>query len=242
MQQPHHRALLVQVRSETPLLRHLTLEAPLAIRSAHHLPGQFIEVSMEQGGPGAYFALANPPGARHFELLVKQGEGVASQLFSLGAGRTVWLSAPMGPGFPLDEARGKDVLLFATGSGFAPIRALLHALLDEREAFGDVHLFFGVRREEDFPFREELDRLPARGVHTHLTVSRQPEGLRIPAGVARAGARSGHARYVQERFREVLPPVENAVAYLCGIEGMVEGVREALLEAGMLPGRIHVNL
>src|SRR5690606_13994784 len=238
MPQPHHRALLVQARNETPLLRHLVLEAPLAARAGHRLPGQFVEVAVRPDGPGAYFALAHPPGAHHFELLVKQGEAVAAQLASLGAGRSVWISTPMGPGFPIDAARGKDVLLFATGSGFAPIRALLFALLERRDDYGDIHLFFGVRREEDFPFREELERLPARGVHTHLTVSRRPAALPDEEGAGR----NGHARYVQERFREVLPPVENAVAFLCGIEGMVHGVREALAEAGMEPADIHVNL
>lgn len=225
-----HHALLVETRRETPLLRHLSLEVPMELRKAHRIPGQFVEVALDRGEAGAYFALANPPGTVRFELLVKQGEGVAAELWGLGTGRSLWLSDPMGPGFLLEAARGKDVLLFATGSGFAPIRALLHSILERRGDFGDVHLFFGVRTEQDFPFADELAALPARGVHTHLTVSRRPEALR------------GHGRYVQERFLELMPPVENAVAYLCGIEGMVQGVREALEKAGMPSERIHVNL
>jgi ferredoxin-NADP reductase len=226
----HHRALLVQARRETPLLRSLTLEVPKAVSAAYRVPGQFVELSLDRGAPGAYFAMANAPGPDRFEFLVKRGEGVAAELWFLGPGREVWTSEPMGRGFPLDEARGKDVLLFATGSGFAPIRALLRTILAERENFGEIHLFFGVRTEEDFPFADELARLPAQGVHAHLTVSRTPPALQ------------GHGRYVQERFREVLPPVEDAVAYLCGIEGMVQGVMEALERAGMPRERIHVNL
>lgn len=227
---PRHHALLLDARRETPLLRHLRLEVPQAIREAHRHPGQFVEVSLRRGEAGAYFALANPTSARTFELLVKQGEGVAAELWGIGPGHSLWLSDPLGPGFPLDAGRGRDVFLFATGSGFAPIRALLHSILEEREAYGAVHLFFGVRTEADFPFAEELARLPDRGVHTHLTVSRRPEALR------------GHGRYVQERFLELMPPVEDAVAYLCGIEGMVRGVKEALEAAGMPSERIHVNL
>lgn len=264
---PRYHALLVEARSETPLLRHLSLEAPKKLREAHRLPGQFVEAALGRNEQGAYFALANPPGAHRFELLVKKGEGIASDLWASGPGRSLWLSEPMGPGFRLEEARGKDLLLFATGSGFAPIRALLLSILERRQDFGEIHLFFGVRTKEDFPFVEELAKLPERGVQTHLTVSRQPEELRgrqEAAPVAepsqkvreiRALAGRGkidlperplstlaRGRYVQERFLEVMPPVDNAVAYLCGIEGMVEGVREALGGAGMPSDRIHVNL
>lgn len=217
--------------------RFLSLDVPPELLDAHRLPGQFVEVTVDPDEPGAYFALANPPTAPRFELLVKEGEGVAAQLFSLGVGRAIWMSAPMGPGFPVEEARGKDVLLFATGSGFAPIRSLLLTLLEHREDYDEIHLFFGVRYEDDFPFADELAALPSRGVHTHLTVSRQ-------IGRTELGTTSPRppGRYVQERFREVQPPVEDAVAFLCGIEGMVKGVSAALSEAGLGPDRIHVNL
>jgi len=230
MSETQHRALLLEARSETPRLRFLSLQVPMAVAQAYRVPGQFVEISLRPGAPGAFFAMANPPGGGRFELLVREGEGLASQLWRLAPGDEIWTSLPLGRGFPLDDARGRDVLLFATGSGFAPIRALLHAILGEREAYGEVHLFLGVRTEQDFPFPQELAGLPARGVHTHLTVSRRPPEP------------SGHARYVQEKFREVLPPVRDAVAYLCGIAGMVEGVEEELVRAGMPRERIHVNL
>ncbi|MFO7155836.1 MAG: NAD-binding oxidoreductase [Pseudomonadota bacterium] len=230
MSDAQHRALVLSARGETPRLRFLTLQVPMAVASGYRIPGQFVEISLGPSAPGAYFAMASPPGGERFELLVRQGEGVASELWRLAPGDEVWTSLPLGPGFPLDDARGKDVLLFATGSGFAPIRALLRTILQEREAYGEVHLFFGVRTEQDFPFRDELAALPVRGVHTHLTVSRRPPDP------------SGHPRYVQEKFREVLPEVKNAVAYMCGIQGMVEGVTEELVQAGMPRERIHVNL
>lgn len=229
MSAPHHPARLVSASTETPHLRHLRLEVPPAVRAGYQIPGQFLEVGLP-GGPASYFAIANPPGGETLELLVKRTEGLADALFELPVGSELRVSEAMGPGFPVEEARGRDVLLFATGSGFAPIRAVLRHLLDDRAAYGDVHLFFGVRTEADFPFRQELDALPGQGVELHEVVSRVPEPV------------PGHGRYVQERFRAVLPPVGHAVAYLCGIEGMVRGVTEALHEAGMPRERVHVNV
>lgn len=230
MSAPFFPARLAAARIETPYLRYLRLEVPPAVYAGYRIPGQFLEVRLPGEEAGAYFAIANRPDADGLELLVKRGEGPADLLFELPVGSEVEVSEAMGPGFPLEQARGKDVLLFATGSGFAPIRAMLQAIRRERDAYGAVHLFFGVRTEVDVPFRQELDALAAQGIELHLTISRLPEPT------------PGHGRYVQERFRNVLPPVADAVAYLCGIEGMVRGVTETLLDAGMPPPRVHVNL
>lgn len=230
MKAPYHPARLVATRSETPHMRHLRLEVPPAVLESYGIPGQFLEVRRPGEDATAFFAIANQPGAGGIELLVKRAEGLADLLFDLQVGSELEVSEAMGPGFPLDQAHGRDVLLFATGSGFAPIRAMLQAIEDEREAYGTVHLFFGVRTDADVPFRPELDALAAQGIELHLTISRLPEPT------------PGHGRYVQERFRRVLPPIANAVAYLCGIEGMVSGVTEALHDAGMAADRVHVNL
>lgn len=230
MSPPRHPARLLASSQQTPHLRHLQVEVPEGVRALYRTPGQFVEVGIPGILSGSFFAIASAPGEGTLELLVKSGSPLADELWGLSPGDPLLVSDPMGPGFPIEGAKGRDVLLFATGSGFAPIRAMLRVIGKDRGSFGAVHLFFGVRTEEDFPFREELDALPAQGISVHLTVSRRPD----PA--------SGHGRYVQERFRSLLPPVEHAVAFLCGIEGMVEGVTQALVEAGMGPERISVNL
>ena len=48
-------------------------------------------------------------------------------------GARIPASAPFGSGFPVEEAHGRDVILFAAGSGITPVRALLQWLLARRD-------------------------------------------------------------------------------------------------------------
>lgn len=222
-------ARVVAAGDETPLLRAMTLEVGAEVRSSHRIPGQFLEVRLPGQSSAAFFAIASAPGTATLDLLVKRGQGLPDELAALGAGALVETTPAMGAGFPLDSAVGKDVLLFATGSGIAPIRAVLQAIAASRSSYRKVELFYGVRSPEEFPYVAEFARYEEAGVRIHRVVSQ------------RAG-NEAHGGYVQERFREALPPVAGAVAFLCGQEGMIDGVREALREAGLPADRIHLNL
>jgi len=227
---PFHTARVVSSVDETPTMRAIRLEVAPTIAASHREAGQFVEVRLPGHAGGGYFALANAPDGEGIELLVKRGEGLPDELVSLPVGALVETTPAMGAGFPVEAMRGRDVLLFATGSGIAPIRAVLQALVKDRAAYGRIELFFGVRTEGELPYSEDLDAFEREGVRVHRVLSRPERSDR------------GHARWVQERFREELPPVANAVACLCGLEGMIRGVSEALGEAGLGEDRIYLNL
>ena len=142
---------------ETPSLRALRMAlGPLA--PAHVLPGQVVKVRAPSGE--AYFALASAPAPDGLaDLLVKRGGRIADEVVAAAApGARIEISAPFGKGFPLAEAEGRDLLLFAAGSGIAPIRALLQHVLAHRNRFRRATLFYGQRRGADFAYRgEHLD-------------------------------------------------------------------------------------
>src|SRR5512136_1764840 len=142
---------------ETPSLRALRLGlGPLA--RSHSLPGQVVKVHAPSGE--AYFALASAPSADGAaELLVKRGGRIADEIVAAGIpGARIGITAPFGKGFPVAVAEGRDVLLFAAGSGIAPIRALLQHVMAHRNRFARVTLFYGQRRGADFAYRaEQLD-------------------------------------------------------------------------------------
>lgn len=227
---PFHPARLISSVDETQSLRSLRLAVAPSIAASHREAGQFVEVRLPGQATGGYFAIANAPDGEAIELLVKRGDGLPDELAALPVGGLVETTPAMGAGFPVERMRGRDVLLFATGSGLAPIRAVLQALAGDREAFGRIDLFFGTRTRGEIPYAAELEAFERQGIRVHRVLSRPEKSDRA------------HARYVQERFREELPPVSNAVACLCGLEGMIEGVSQALGEAGLPRERIHLNL
>jgi sulfhydrogenase subunit gamma (sulfur reductase) len=215
---------------ETPALRGIRLALGDG-GGAHTRPGQLIRVAGRAGE--SIFALANAPrDDRRVELLVKRSPGLADELIAAATpGAVVRASPPFGPGFAVEEARGRDVLLFAAGSGITPVRALLQWLL-ERGGHGRVALYYGQRTEQDFAYAREHAEWQARGVHLVLCLSQPSPSWHGARGYVQTVAR-------ELKLHEIA--VDNAVAFLCGMKPMIDAVRDELVRFGMPAARTHLN-
>jgi NAD(P)H-flavin reductase len=222
---------VVAAWDETPTLRALRVAlGPLA--PAHVLPGQVVKVRAPSGE--AYFALASAPAPDGMaDLLVKRGGRIADEVVAAGSpGARLELSAPFGKGFPLAEAEGRDVLLFAAGSGIAPIRALLQHVVAHRNRFRRATLFYGQRRGADFAYRAEHVDWERHGIRVVLCPSDADE------------AWPGVRGRVQEVARTLLlggSDPAGTEAYVCGMTAMVNDVKATLKEAGVPPDHVHLN-
>jgi NAD(P)H-flavin reductase len=142
------------------------------------------------------------------------------------------VTAPFGKGFPVEEGHGQHVLLFAAGSGIAPIRAVIQHIVTHRDDFDRVTVFYGQRHGADFAYRREHMAWERGGVRVVLCPSREDDawpGMRgrvqeVAASIAFGGA-----------------PPERCVVFLSGMATMVEDVRETLSRAGIAPERVHSN-
>lgn len=229
---PHSGAAVIEAWDETSALRAIRLELAEDAARCHERPGQVVKVRA-QGGE-TYLALASAPTAdRRVDLLVKRGGQLADQVIAAAApGASLEVTAPFGKGFAVEEADGRDVLLFAAGSGIAPIRALVQHLTARRPRLGRVTLFYGQRHGDDFAYRSEHPAWEQAGIRVVLCPSRADDAWPGVRGRVQEVARSlafGGAR-----------PAES-VAFVCGMHAMVEDVRATLGAAGVPPGRLHVN-
>lgn len=196
---------------------------------SHQLPGQYVHVRLPGVGEGLY-AIASPPapaGSR-WDFLLKSGSPLTEQLIRLPLGASVEVSRPEGRGFPLERARGHNLLLFATGSGISPIRSVIESLRQERDAYGRVTLYFGARTPTAFAYTEEFHIWEASRIRVVRTVS-QPG----------ASGWQGLTGYVQEHLAE--ESVEHTQAFVCGQAEMVQGVILALEARGLPRDAIHLN-
>jgi NAD(P)H-flavin reductase len=134
----------------------------------------------------------------------------------------------MGKGFPLDKARGRKLLLFATGSGISPIRSVIQAILTDRKDFPDVTLYFGVRTPSSFPYSEDLAAWREAGIKVIQTVSQPGES-----------GWTGLTGYVQAHIGD--ERLDGAVAFLCGQKTMVAAVTEGLVARGVDRAEVFVN-
>jgi NAD(P)H-flavin reductase len=223
-----HQAIVTVNEPAAQGMFHLGLDVKgTPIAGAHRLAGQYVKLSLEGKGEG-YFAIASAPGdGHHFEFLIKRGSPLADALGASRAGDPVKMSAPSGKGFPLERARGRDLLLFATGSGISPIRSVIEEVRRERAAYGKVLLFFGARTPDAFAFDAELAEWERAGIEVVRTVSQPPEGW------------TGRRGYVQAHLGNT--DVAGAVAFLVGQKPMVQAVTDELARRGMPRENVFLN-
>ena len=212
-------------------LRGVVLEVPEAVSGGYVSPGQFLQVRVggEDAKP-AFLAVAAAPGAQApgtLELLVKDAgeDSPAGLLCRLPAGGELEVSPVMGKGFPVERARDAGtVLLFASGSGISPIRALVESGELSRGAHERVVLFHGVRDAAHQPYAARLlawgADLGVRVVEVH---SRPAPGW--------SGAR-GYVQDALEAERENLGDLSRAAAFVVGQKEMAEALKAGLGAAG----------
>jgi NAD(P)H-flavin reductase len=221
---------VVDAWDETLSLRAVAVELG-DLGAAHRVAGQVVRVRVP-GGTG-HFALANAPANGRGELLIRRGAPVADELIAEARpGSALELTAPFGQGFPVEAAVGRDLLLFAAGSGIAPIRAVVQEVLARRPEFGHVALFYGERGADSFAFSDEHADWRADNVHVILCSSDPAGGWEGARGYVQDVARSHELAAVHP---------ERTVAFLCGMKPMVIAVRAMLSENGLATERTYLN-
>ncbi len=209
-------------------LIHLTLQMPPEVELTFTLPGQYQELAIE-GHPARPYAIASGPGrGNRFEFLVRRGFPLADAIGKLQVGDTVHVSLALGPGFPMEAVRGRDLLLVATGTGAAPMRAVIQTIAQNRKEFGDVTFYFGGRHGKDFAFEHEWPQWEASEIRLVRTVSEYDPEWR------------GLSGFVQDHFKPVR--WKDAAAFVVGSNPMVQAVTAELVKRGLPRERIFLNL
>ncbi len=140
--------------------------------------GQYVDLTLEDGGITRAFSMANAPGesARLSFIIKKYPNGAfSSQLDGkLGVGDAVTAKGPYGTCFRREERPG-PMLLIGGGSGMSPLWSILadHIASGEQRP---VRFFYGARTRADLFYLEELAAIAA-----------QLEGFQIRAGAVARG-------------------------------------------------------
>jgi benzoyl-CoA 2,3-dioxygenase component A len=152
--------------------------------------------------------------------------GVASNyLCDRKVGDQVEVIGPFGASFLMPNHTGSSIVMVCTGTGAAPMRAMIHRRHRQRTTAGfdggRMMLFFGARTTAELPYFGRLDRIPKDLVDVNLAFSRIPGKPR---------------RYVQDVMRERSADVAELLSdpdtyfFVCGLRSMEEGVVLALKE------------
>jgi NAD(P)H-flavin reductase len=219
-------------REDTAEVVSLLLEpaSPAAASSPLPAPGQFAMLWVFGVGEAPVSYAGGTLGGPALHTIRRAGN-VTRALCALGPGETVGVRGPFGRGWPLDGARGRDLLLLAGGIGLAPLRPVLETVAARREDFGRVTLLYGARRPEDLLFRDEFEDWRGRaGADVEITVD-----AAAPPWTGRVGVVTD--LLAGARFRP-----EATEAFVCGPELMMRFAAAALRASGIPDAAIHLSM
>jgi CDP-4-dehydro-6-deoxyglucose reductase, E3 len=192
------------------------------------IPGQYIEVIGPNGIRRSY-SLANPSFAdKVLELHIRAVAGGAMSHYWFNQAKVndlLRLSGPLGTFF-LREPSGMDVIFLATGTGIAPVKAILESLvsLPRERCPSSVTALWGGRYAQDF----YLDVAGMACNHIVIPVRSRPDE-----------AWSGAKGYVQDVLLGMRSNFGNAVVYACGSTEMILSAKTRLIDAGLQPKRFY---
>lgn len=231
---PWRVAEVTEVVEETPRVRSLILSVP---GWPGHLPGQHVDVRLT--GEDGYraqrsYSVASAPEAGRLMLTVERIEEGEVSPYLAGEtrpGDRFELRGPIGGYFVWTGALGGPLLLIAGGSGIAPLMAMLR---HRAAAAVPARLLYSSRTFEDIIYRDEIDRLAARGDGLevmHTLTRRQP-----------AGWTGGTRRIDQAMLASIgFAPGTRPRIFICGPTPLVEATARFVLQLGHGPGLIKTE-
>lgn len=233
---PWRTAEVREVIAETPRVRSLVLDVP---GWPGHRAGQHVDLRLtaEDGYQAQRsYSIASAPEAAHVMLTVEQiEEGEVSPYLAMDVqpGDKFELRGPIGGYFVWTVNLDGPLFLVAGGSGIVPLMAMLrHRAFAPNPA--PALLLYSSRTAEDIIYRDELDRLVARGdgltvVHT-LTRGHPP------------GWTGGTRRIDRQMLADVgFPPSTQPRIYICGPTPLVESAAAVLHDLGHAADRIKTE-
>lgn len=214
------RGTVTAVESLTHDIRRLELEVGEP-DDFSFVPGQYVDLWVPGSDARRSFSMANLPGDRRIELIVKRyPEGRFSGLLdgSIAPGDELRFTGPYGA-FHLRESE-RPILMVAGGSGMAPVLSLLRKLAADRSA-RMVRFFYGARTEADLFYGDVIEELGASLADFEFTP--------VVGGFVHEGC----GEYLESG---AMPELE---AYMCGPPPMIDAMAELLTDGhGVDEGQI----
>jgi CDP-4-dehydro-6-deoxyglucose reductase len=208
------------------------LLAPAPGERLRRLPGQYLDVLLDDGRRRA-FSIANAPHADEpIELHVRRvaGGGFTGDVFDrLGTGASLRVEGPLGTFVPREDSE-RPMLLMAGGTGFAPIKALIEHFLGLGTR-RPMTLYWGAREAADLYLRALPERW-ARDVASFRFV---------PVLSDRGHADGARHGLVHEVLLEDHPDLSGHDVYMSGPPAMIDAGRRAFFDAGLPEERLYYD-
>jgi NAD(P)H-flavin reductase len=198
---------------------------------ADYRPGQFAFLSAFGAGEAAFGIAGTPARGPVLDFAVQALGHVTDTLHGLEEGDPVGVRGPMGNWFPMEDLRGRNVVILAGGMGGAPLRPVIQTILDNREDYGHLTILWAARNPDMLIFTDELDRWRnAWATDLHVTVDQGDENW------------TGNVGLITQLLEKVNPSPQDAVTVTCGPPIMIHFVFMTLRKLGFTSQQMLTTL
>lgn len=196
-----------------------------------YLPGQHANLFLPDGTHRS-FSMASAPSGNEADFHIRRipgGRFTDAFLANLQPGDMLEIELPLGA-FRFHAEDYRELVFAATGTGIAPIKAMLEALLDDPDC-PPVSLYWGMRTAQELYLGETIAGWAGRLYEfRYVPVLSRPD--------ASWAGRRGH---VQEAVLEDFPSLAEHSVYLCGSPSMIAQAKAAFAARGASPLHLYAD-
>ena len=219
---------VLDVIKETPTIKTLRLKPrePISFKT-----GQFIELTVPGVGEAPFTPSSRPSVTDEMEVTVMKVGKVTEKIHQLKKNNVVGLRGPFGSGYPMDEFKGKEVLVVGGGCGFAPLRSLMYSFFDISGEFKKLFFRGGCKNPAEFLYKEEIEEWTKRkDLNVTLTVDNGDETWKRNVGL------------VTTILDDVDINYKRGIARVCGPPLMMKFATKKLLDMGFKDENIYLSM
>ena len=193
--------------------------------------GQFNMLYVFGVGEIAISIVSDPDEPGYLDHTIRIVGRVTQIVGNMKVGETLGVRGPFGKGWPMQEAKGKDILVVTGGLGCAPVVGAIEYIFRRREEYGSLTILHGVKSPHDLLYRERYDAWQQQPNTQVLLASDEP-----------GKTWHSHVGVVTELFDDLSLDSENTLVMMCGPEIMMRIACNMLTHKGLRPDSMWVSL
>lgn len=230
-------------------------------KAFRYYPGQFAELSILGKGESPIGIASSPTESGFLRFTVMKVGVVTTALHNFDEGAIMGVRGPLGNWYPIEEMKGKNVVIVGGGFAFTTLRSLLIYMLDKknRKNYGEITCIYGARTPGLLCYRDELKewekrkdmslyqcidwKFGAEGPIEEAAVKGwEPINLKEPSKTKIKKDIKKFTAFVPQLVSAVKPDAKDAYAIVCGPPIMIKFTIPVLTELGFPPERIINSL
>lgn len=144
---------------------------------------------------------------------------------------SVGIRGPFGNSWPMEIAKGKNVIIIGGGIGLAPLRPAIYHVLNNRKSYNRFTLLYGARTPKDILYSKELALWKGRfDMEVLVTVDHGDESW------------SGNVGVVTNLFKKILFEPKDSFVFMVGPEVMMRFCALELEHHGFVDKQIYLSM